>query len=106
VPWLGSVPVLGALFRSSAFQNAETDLVILVTVHLVQPATPMDHLATPLDKTLASNDVDFFVNGQEEVPKRYSDYVTSGGNVNGPYGYILPIEQGSIQPVYKNGPPK
>ena len=106
VPWLGSVPVLGALFRSSAFQNAETDLVILVTVHLVQPATPMDHLATPLDKTLPSNDVDFFVNGQEEVPKRYSDYVTSGGNVNGPYGYILPIEQGSNQPVYKGGAAK
>jgi pilus assembly protein CpaC len=106
VPWLGSIPVLGALFRSSAFQNAETDLVILVTVHLVQPATPMDHLATPLDKTLPSNDVDFFVNGQEEVPKRYSDYVTSGGNVNGPYGYILPIEQGSNQPVYKGGAAK
>jgi pilus assembly protein CpaC len=106
VPWLGSVPVLGALFRSSAFQNAETDLVILVTVHLVQPATPMDQLATPLDKTLPSNDVDFFVNGQEEVPKRYSDYVTSGGNVNGPYGYILPIEQGFNQPVYKGGAAK
>jgi pilus assembly protein CpaC len=106
VPWLGSVPVLGALFRSSAFQNSETDLVILVTVHLVQPATPMDQLATPLDKRLPSNDVDFFINGQEEVPKRYSDYVTSGGNVNGPYGYILPIEQGSNQPVYKNGAPK
>jgi pilus assembly protein CpaC len=106
VPWIGSVPVLGTLFRSAAFQNAETDLVIIVTVHLVQPATPMDHLATPLDKRLPSNDVDFFVNGQEEVPKRYSDYVTSGGNVNGPYGYILPIEQGSVQPVYKNGAPK
>jgi pilus assembly protein CpaC len=103
VPWLGTVPVIGALFRSSAFQNNETDLVILVTVHLVQPATPMDHLATPLDQRLPSNDFDFFVNGQEEVPKRYSDYVTSGGDVNGPYGYILPIEQGSNQPVYKNG---
>jgi hypothetical protein len=29
--------------------------------------------------------------------------VTSGGNVNGPYGYILPIEQGFNQPVYKGG---
>ena len=106
VPWLGSVPVLGTLFRSSAFLNSETDLVIIVTVHLVQPATPMDHLATPLDQRLPSNDVDFFINGQEEVPKRYFDYVTSGGNVNGPYGYILPIEQGSNQPVYKNGAAK
>ena len=101
MPWIGSVPVLGALFRSSAFQNDETDLVIIVTPHLVQPATPMDRLATPLDQRLPSNDVDFFVNGQMEVPKRYSDYATSGGNVNGPYGYILPIEQGFNQPVTK-----
>ena len=106
VPWVGSVPVLGALFRSSAFQNSETDLVIIVTPHLVRPATPVDRLASPLDQRLPSNDVDFFVNGQLEVPKRYSDYVTSGGNVNGPYGYILPLEQGSNQPVYKGGAAK
>jgi pilus assembly protein CpaC len=103
LPWIGSVPVLGALFRSSSFQNTETDLVIIVTPHLVQPASPMDHLATPLDQRLPSNDADFFINGQLEVPKRYSDYVTSGGNVNGPYGYILPIEQGANQAVYKGG---
>jgi pilus assembly protein CpaC len=106
VPWVGSVPVLGALFRSAAFQNSETDLVIIVTPHLVRPATPVDRLASPLDQRLPSNDVDFFVNGQQEVPKRYSDYVTSGGNVNGPYGYILPLEQGSNQPVYKGGAAK
>jgi len=103
VPWIGSVPILGTLFQSSAFQNNETDLVIIVTVHLVKPATPSDRLATPLDQRLPSNDVDFFINRQNEVPKRYSDYVTSGGNVNGPYGYILPIEQGFNQPVYKGG---
>ena len=103
VPWIGSVPILGTLFQSSAFQNNETDLVIIVTPHLVKPATPSDRLATPLDQRLPSNDVDFFVNRQMEVPKRYSDYVTSGGNVNGPYGYILPIEQGFNQPVYKGG---
>jgi pilus assembly protein CpaC len=103
VPWIGSVPILGTLFQSSAFQNSETDLVIIVTVHLVKPATPSDRLASPLDQQLPSNDVDFFINRQMEVPKRYSDYVTSGGNVNGPYGYILPIEQGFNQPVYKGG---
>ena len=103
LPWIGSVPVLGTLFRSSSFQNSETDLVIIVTPHLVKSATPSDRVATPLDQRLPSNDVDFFVNGQTEVPKRYSDYVTSGGDVHGPYGYILPIEQGSNQPVYKGG---
>jgi pilus assembly protein CpaC len=103
VPWLGSVPVLGALFRSSAYQNQESDLVIIVTPHLVQPTTPADRLATPLDQRLPSNDSDFFINGQMEVPKRYSDYVTSGGEVHGPYGAIIGVQQGSEQPVYKNG---
>jgi len=102
-PWIGSVPVIGALFRSSAFQNSESDLVIIVTPHLVRPGTPVDRLATPFDQHLPSNDIDFFVNGQLEVPKRYTDYVNSGGQVKGPYGYILPVEQGSNQPVYKGG---
>ena len=106
VPWIGSVPVLGSLFRSSAYQNHETDLVIIVTPILVRPATPADRLASPLDQRLPSNDVDFFVNGQMEVPKRYSDYLTSGGGLNGPYGHIVPVEQGSNQPVYKGGATK
>jgi len=106
VPWLGSVPVLGALFRSSSYQNQESDLVIIVTPHLVRPGTPMDRLATPLDQRLPSNDGDFFLNGQMEVPKRYSDYLTSGGDVNGPYGAIIPVEQGSNRPVYKGGADK
>ena len=106
VPWIGSVPVLGALFRSSSYQNSESDLVIIVTPHLVQPTTPADRLATPLDQRLPSNDSDFFLNGQTEVPKRYTDYVTSGGEVNGPYGAIIGVQQGSDQPVYKNGPRK
>jgi pilus assembly protein CpaC len=103
VPWLGSVPVLGALFRSSSYQSQESDLVIIVTPHLVRPGTPMDRLATPFDQRLPSNDPDFFVNGQMEVPKRYSDYLTSGGDVNGPYGAIIPVEQGSNRPAYKGG---
>ena len=103
VPWLGTVPVLGALFRSSSYQNQESDLVIIVTPHLVQPTTPADRLATPLDQRMPSNDSDFFINGQLEVPKRYTDFVTSGGEVNGPYGAIIGVQQGSDQPVYKNG---
>jgi pilus assembly protein CpaC len=31
VPFLGSIPVLGALFRSKRFQNDETELVVFVT---------------------------------------------------------------------------
>jgi pilus assembly protein CpaC len=92
IPWLGSVPVIGALFSSSAYQKHETDLVIIVTPHLVQPARPGQKLATPLDDRLPSNDTDFFVFGQSEVPKAFSDYVTSGGNVQGPYGHMILTE--------------
>jgi len=39
-PWVGDVPVLGNLFRSSSWQKQETELVVLVTPHLVKPVTP------------------------------------------------------------------
>jgi pilus assembly protein CpaC len=95
LPWVGSIPVLGTLFRSSAFQKQETDLVIIVTPHLVQPAPPGAQLATPLDNTVPSNDVDFFLLGQMERRKQINAYVSSGGDVKGPYGDMIGIAQAS-----------
>ncbi len=92
VPWLGTVPVLGALFSSKSYQANETDLVVIVTPHLVAPAAPGQVLATPFDRAMPANDVDFFLMGKPEVRKRYTDYVTSGSGVVGPYGYIMPLE--------------
>lgn len=91
VPWIGSVPVLGALFRSSAYQQKETDLVVIVTPNLVAPIVPGQRIASPLDSHLPSNDVDFFILGQTEVSKKYTEYVTSGGGLAGPYGHIVPL---------------
>lgn len=91
LPWIGSVPVLGALFRSTAYHQNETELVVIVTPHLAAPAVPGQALATPFDKQLPGNDVDLFLMGRPEVRKRYNDYVTSGGEVQGPYGYIMPL---------------
>ena len=39
LPWIGDVPVLGALFRSASYQRNDTDLVIIVTPRLVRPAS-------------------------------------------------------------------
>lgn len=89
LPWIGSVPVLGTLFSSKSYQQQETDLVIIVTPRLVAPAVPGQQLASPLDSRLPANDVDFFLNGQMEVRKRYNDYVNSGGDVKGPYGHMI-----------------
>ena len=47
VPFLGDIPILGALFRSDNFQRNETELVILVTPYLVQPVSTTAALATP-----------------------------------------------------------
>ena len=92
LPWIGSVPVLGALFRSTAFQQRETDLVVIVTPHLVEPAAPGQHLASPLEQTLPGNDIDMFVMGQMEVRKRrHRDLAERGGVRAAPSGYILPL---------------
>jgi pilus assembly protein CpaC len=69
LPWIGQVPVLGALFRSADYQKSESDLVIIVTPRLVKPRKPGELLTTPLEGPVASNDVDFFVNGRAEITK-------------------------------------
>jgi pilus assembly protein CpaC len=90
LPWLGSVPILGVLFSSKSYQANETDLVVIITPHLVAPAAPGQVMATPLDKEMPANDIDFFLGGKPSVRKQYTDFVTSGGGTTGPYGYIMP----------------
>lgn len=67
LPWVGDVPVLGTLFRSALYQKNETDLVIIVTPHLVRPTRPGDVARVPTDNSLAGNDADLFLYGQPEV---------------------------------------
>jgi pilus assembly protein CpaC len=70
LPWLGNVPILGALFASRSYMKNETDLVIIVTPHLVRPARPGDALRTPADDSLSPNDLDFFLMGKTEMSPR------------------------------------
>ena len=69
LPWLGSVPVLGALFSSKSYQKNETDLVIIVTPRLVRPARPGDGLRTPDDDSVPANDTDMFLLSKTEVTR-------------------------------------
>ncbi|WP_338664504.1 type II and III secretion system protein family protein [Pararoseomonas sp. SCSIO 73927] len=50
LPLLGDVPVLGALFRSSRFQRAETELLILITPYIVDPVRGTNPVPTPADR--------------------------------------------------------
>ncbi|WP_082616769.1 type II and III secretion system protein family protein [Massilia sp. Root418] len=46
VPLLGELPVLGALFRSTDFQHDRSELLFVITAHLVKPLPPGQPLPT------------------------------------------------------------
>jgi len=64
-PGLGSIPVLGALFRSSQYQKGQTELVILVTPHLARPVAP-GSVTLPTDKFVEPTDAEFYLLGRIE----------------------------------------
>jgi pilus assembly protein CpaC len=86
VPWAGDLPVIGTLFRSSAFQKKESDLVIIVTPRLVRPVGTKQQLETPLDEMVSSNEPEFFLLGKQEVSKKSLDV-----QYNGVYGHIIDL---------------
>lgn len=69
LPGAGEVPVLGALFRSSSYQLDLTELVFIITPHLVQPMTtasyplPTDSFGRPNELTT------FFLGNMEGKPR-------------------------------------
>lgn len=63
IPGAGDVPILGALFRSNAFQRNETELVIVITPYLVKPVNAND-IALPTDGYKAPTDLDRILLGQ------------------------------------------
>jgi pilus assembly protein CpaC len=63
VPLLGSLPIIGALFRSTSFQHEETELVIIVTPRLVQPVRA-GTLKVPTDRVGPPNEADLLLNGR------------------------------------------
>lgn len=92
VPWLGQVPIIGALFKNSSTQKEETELVVIVTPHLVRPVKPGEQLATPFDKTKPANDPELFLLGQLEVSKDMIRKYELGDGVTGPYGHMLDVK--------------
>jgi pilus assembly protein CpaC len=64
-PVLGDIPVLGVLFRSTQYQKNLTELVALVTPHLVKPMAP-GAARLPTDKWIDPTDVDIYLLGLEQ----------------------------------------
>ena len=92
LPWIGDVPVLGALFRSADYQRNQTELVIIVTAHLVSP-TRGDALALPTDRIRPPTEKDLFLYGRTSAgtrtPKKGAAGEVAQQDFSGSYGYVL-----------------
>ncbi|WP_194285755.1 type II and III secretion system protein family protein [Alcanivorax sediminis] len=103
VPLLGSIPVLGALFRSSEYKRSESELVVIVTPRLVTPKR-MDDYAMPTDVFVPPTDLDQYLLGflqhqpsenrnddeEEEAEQQNSRADASAqGGLQGHYGHQL-----------------
>jgi pilus assembly protein CpaC len=62
---LGELPILGALFRSADYQQDRTELVFVVTVHLVKPLAP--NFSLPTDSVPIPSRAEFLIGGSHEA---------------------------------------
>ncbi len=68
MPLLGSLPIIGTLFRSTRYQKGETELLIVVTPRLVAPIKP-SQVRLPTDRVRDPSDVETFLLGQPYQPQ-------------------------------------
>jgi len=91
VPWLGSLDVLGPLFRSNKFQKSETELVIIATANIVQPLSK-DDFRSPLDGARSTNVQEKMEKGKllKDYPEQEFDAVRGGQGIKlyGPRGFM------------------
>lgn len=108
-PGLGDIPVLGALFRSTEFQNNQTELVILVTPYIVKPVNDPTQLVTPLDGYTPPTDGERILLGRlhGETPAPVKEQV---GNTTATKNTATPASNQQpaplVTPVASNAAPK
>ncbi|KEO54039.1 general secretion pathway protein [Thioclava pacifica DSM 10166] len=95
IPWLGDVPVLGALFRSADYQRKQSELVIIVTPHLVSPVKG-EALALPTDRLKLPTESELFLYGKTAGDLTAPTKPTKGPaaevakqDFSGSYGYVM-----------------
>ncbi len=81
VPWLGDVPILGTLFRSTDFQRKQSELVVIITPHLVVPTTA-DALSMATNHMRIPTEEELFLLGTTEGS-------ASAQDIQGSYGYVM-----------------
>ena len=88
VPWLGDVPVLGALFRSADYQRKQSELVIIVTPHLVSPLRG-DTFALPTDRVRIPSEKELFLFGKTAGKQQGASGEVARQDFSGSYGYSM-----------------
>ncbi len=90
VPWIGDVPVLGALFRSADFRRDQSELVIIVTPHLVSP-TRGEALALPTDRVRPPSEAELFLFGKTASNGKSRGAIgeVAKQDYTGSYGYVM-----------------
>ena len=81
---------MGALFQSKSFQKEESELIIIVTPHLVKPLD-LESQPLPTDFYVEPNDVEFYVFGMVEGSAKDSTPAVSG-ELDGDFGHSIPEE--------------
>jgi pilus assembly protein CpaC len=76
-PFLGELPVIGALFRSTSFQTDRSELVFVITPHLVKPL-PAD-FALPTDKYVQPSRGEVLLDGKLEGSQSRKANAAAGG---------------------------
>lgn len=69
-PWLGDLPILGALFRSNSFKREETELVVVVTPRIVKPVQA-GTVKLPTDNIVPPSQFAWYLLGDMEAKKSY-----------------------------------
>lgn len=92
VPWLGDIPVLGALFRSANYERDQSELVVIITPHLVTP-TRGEALALPTDRVRIPTESELFLFGQTArpagAPRTGAAAEVAKQDFGGSYGYVM-----------------
>ena len=89
LPWAADIPVLGALFRSSDYQRAQSELVIIVTPHLVTPVAG-EALALPTDRVRIPTERELFLFGDvASSPKKGAAAEVARQDFSSSYGYVM-----------------
>lgn len=89
LPGIGSLPVLGALFRSRDYLSGETELVIIIEAYIVSPTSP-GRMQTPADGLIIANDAQTLLFGQlNQQYRRAGSQTAADSGWSGPVGYVI-----------------